>query len=94
VPKIGVTWLAKGGILTAPTLIGAGEAGREAVLPLDRNTGWIDELAAKLRAAGGGDSGPLIIQLHVGSAKILEEIIDAAQRKNARAGKTVITVGV
>ena len=97
VPKLSVTWLAKGGILTRPTLfgLGGGEAGREAVLPLDSNTGWIDELAAKLKAAGGGgDNGPLIFQIHVGSAKILEEIIDAAERKNDRAGRTVVQVGV
>ena len=31
-----------------------GEAGREAILPLDNNTGWIDELAAKLGRSGGG----------------------------------------
>ncbi len=93
VPKLSVTWLAKGGILTKPTLFGfgGGEAGREAVLPLDSNTGWIDELAAKL---GGGGDGPMIIQVMVGGNKILEEIIDAAERKNAKAGRTVIQVGV
>lgn len=64
VPKIGVTWLAKGGILNRPTLIGAGEAGREAVLPLDQDTGWIDELAEKLQAAGGTtDNTPVSIYL-------------------------------
>lgn len=30
-----------------------GEAGREAILPLDNNTGWMDELAAKLGRSGG-----------------------------------------
>ncbi len=35
-PKFHVTWMAQGGILNNPTLIGAGEAGPEAVLPLDR----------------------------------------------------------
>ena len=93
-PIIDVTWLAKGGILTAPTLIGAGEAGREAVLPLDRNTGWMDDLAKKIREQGGSDGGDLILQVQIGSSRVLEEVITAAQRKNARAGKTVITVGV
>lgn len=36
IPKLSVKWMAQGGILDAPTLIGAGEAGPEAVLPLDR----------------------------------------------------------
>ena len=57
----GVSWgridyLAKGGILDAETLLGfsnagpivGGEAGREAVLPLDSNTGWMDEVAARI----------------------------------------------
>ena len=34
-PKFSVSWYAKGGILTEPTLFGAGEAGDEAILPLD-----------------------------------------------------------
>lgn len=46
VPKIGVEWYAKGGILTKPTIFGmngsnlmaGGEAGREAVLPLNAST--------------------------------------------------------
>lgn len=38
-------WNAKGGIVNGPTVLGAGEDGREAILPLERNTGWIDMLA-------------------------------------------------
>ncbi|HIH8009865.1 TPA: phage tail tape measure protein, partial [Streptococcus suis] len=45
-PKIGVEWYSKGGILTKPTAFGingnqlmvGGEAGKEAVLPLNRQT--------------------------------------------------------
>ena len=49
-PSIGVTWGARGGIIDSSTLIGigAGEAGKEALLPLERNTGWMDMLADKL----------------------------------------------
>ena len=46
VPKFSIDWFAKGGIMTGPTifgmnggnLMGGGEAGREAVLPLNRDT--------------------------------------------------------
>jgi len=46
IPRIGIEWYAKGGILTKPTIFGlngtnllaGGEAGREAVLPLNRET--------------------------------------------------------
>ena len=48
--------LAEGGILTRATHVIAGEAGAEAVLPLERNTGWMDMLAeriaSKMPAAG------------------------------------------
>ena len=41
--------LAKGGIVTSETLARIGEGGKkEAVLPLEQNTGWMDSLAEKL----------------------------------------------
>jgi len=38
--------LARGGIVTSPTLAMVGEAGKEAVLPLDSNTGWLEDVGA------------------------------------------------
>lgn len=35
-PSISIDWYAKGGIFNSPSLIGVGEAGSEAVVPLDR----------------------------------------------------------
>ncbi len=40
--------LARGGIIDKPTLAMVGEAGKEAVMPLENNTAWIDKLADKL----------------------------------------------
>lgn len=40
--------LAKGGIADGATLAMIGEAGKEAVIPLERNTGWMKELAEQL----------------------------------------------
>ena len=51
-PHIDVSWGAKGGILDGATLIGAGEAGKEALLPLERNTEWMDKLADKINGSG------------------------------------------
>ena len=34
IPKLSITWAAQGGIMRSPTLVGAGEAGQEALLPL------------------------------------------------------------
>lgn len=52
IPKIGVQWYAEGGILNAPTIFGAlggnllggGEAGPEAVLPIDKLEGYIENV--------------------------------------------------
>lgn len=45
--------LATGGIVTSSTLANIGEAGREAVLPLENNTEWMDILADRINNRGG-----------------------------------------
>jgi phage-related protein len=44
--------LARGGVIDQPTLAMVGERGKEAVMPLENNTGWIDTLASKLNSKG------------------------------------------
>ena len=63
-------WGAKGGILDKATLIGAGEAGKEALLPLDQNTEWMDTIAAKVRDSLEGYS----IDTSVGVDRILARL--------------------
>jgi len=43
--RLSIPRLAKGGIAYQPTQAIIGDAGREAVLPLDRNTEWMEDLA-------------------------------------------------
>ena len=52
IPSLSVSWYAKGGIFNAPTLAGIGEAGPEAVIPL--NTLWnkLDNIAEASAGAG------------------------------------------
>ena len=50
VPHLSVQWYARGGIVNGATLIGAGEQGREAIVPLERHTEWIRLVASELRA--------------------------------------------
>lgn len=45
---ISIPRLAKGGVIDRATLAMVGEAGKEAVVPLENNTGWIDKIAAKI----------------------------------------------
>jgi len=50
IPRFTVSWYAQGGIVDGATLIGAGEAGKEAIIPLERNTEWIGKVAAEMNA--------------------------------------------
>lgn len=55
-----IPYLATGGVIDSPTLAMVGEAGKEAVMPLERNTGWIRNLAGQLEdhmSNIGGNSG-------------------------------------
>ena len=55
--------LAKGGIISQPTQAIIGEAGKEAVVPLENNMEWLDILADKLSNKTGNNNCPFIIQL-------------------------------
>lgn len=48
--------LAKGGITTGSTIANIGEAGREAVLPLENNTEWMNELADRIASRSSSPS--------------------------------------
>ena len=48
VSEVSLPRLAKGGIIDSPMFAEIGENGREAVVPLEKNTGWMDNLAARL----------------------------------------------
>jgi hypothetical protein len=72
-PHFNVTWNAKGAILNGAqlfgmagnTLLGGGEAGQEAVLPLESNTGWMDKIADKVVSRMGSSEGEQTINVTV-----------------------------
>ena len=45
IPKLGIKWYAEGGIFDSPTIAGIGEAGPEAVVPLDKLWNKLDAMA-------------------------------------------------
>ena len=55
IPDFRIDWYAKGGVFDQASLIGVGDHGQEAVVPLEHNTGWISKVAGELadRMAGG-----------------------------------------
>lgn len=87
-----ISKLAEGGIVTAPTFSLVGEAGREAVLPLERNTGWMDELAGKLAERMGGSSGELVVEVHVGNEKLTSQVVQDVNRMTRQNGRCPIYV--
>lgn len=61
VPKFAVDWYARGGVFDKPTFFtsggrlgGLGEAGAEAIVPLENNTQWLDKIADRLSDKLGG----------------------------------------
>ena len=47
-PKFSIEWYKEGGVFNKPSVIGVGEAGTEAVMPLENNVEWIGTLANML----------------------------------------------
>ena len=85
VPKIGVEWYAKGGIMNRPTAFGmngnnvmaGGEAGSEAILPLNaRNLGMIGQGIANTMGNGSSDTNTLMIALKNVLNDVKFELID------------------
>ena len=60
---VSVPKLATGGIVTSATTALIGEAGKEAVLPLENNTQWMDKLASKINSNGSNAGGTVRVQL-------------------------------
>lgn len=72
--------LAKGGIVNNPgrgVPVIAGEAGKEAVLPLENNTEWMDILADKIKAG----AQQIVIPIYLNGRKIAEEVIDLTKQR-------------
>lgn len=59
VPQIPM--LAKGGIVAQPTLAMIGERGKEAVVPLENNTSWMDTLAQKTASYQAANQGQQLL---------------------------------
>ena len=75
--------LARGGIIDKPTLAQVGENGKEAIMPLERNTNWITDLAEKIDERRGGSNGqPIQLVVKIGEDTLLDKVIDGIQDKN------------
>ena len=72
-PSINVEWYKRGAIFNKPTIAGLGEAGPEAIIPLDKLWSKMDEIVAA--GSGGGD---IVVNVYgsgnMNEAKLVSEI--------------------
>lgn len=87
-----VSKLAEGGVTTGPVFSLIGEAGREAVLPLERNTDWMDRLAERLAQAEGRQGDGLVLEVHVGDELLAKQVIRRVNETTRRTGRCPIYV--
>ena len=74
-PKFSVSWYAKGGLVDGATLIGAGEKGPEAIVPLDPF--W--KKLEKMTASGGGDN--ITINVYASDGMDINALAAAVEQK-------------
>lgn len=90
-PKFDVQWYANGGILTNPTifgmqngkLLGGGESGAEAVIPLSR----LEEMITSGMTAAFSSGGDTVINVSIDNNSLGSVILTAQQMMNLRRGK-------
>lgn len=84
--KVNLPRLANGGITTGATLAEIGEDGREAVLPLDRNTGWMEDLANAIAEKMPGSDNPVNLTLSIDGDDFARIFIPHLQSEEVRLG--------
>ncbi|CWG64765.1 phage tail protein [Streptococcus pneumoniae] len=99
IPSFSVDWYARGGVFNSPSIIGVGEAGQEAVMPLERNTGWISILAQKLAERMPANNVPTGYSLPAGDIVIQiaghefgRVAIQEINKEHERAGQTLLKI--
>lgn len=83
VPHISVSWYKTGGIFDEPTIAGIGEAGPEAVVPLDQLWNKLDNIA---RAAAGGGEG-VTINVYAAPGMDINKLAAAVEERLVRLEK-------
>ena len=88
--KLEVPKLARGGITTGSTLANIGEAGREAVLPLENNLGYLDKFAEKIASKIDGGVGNFKLIVKLGEEAIFDKFIEYGKAKSFETNGEVV----
>lgn len=96
IPKLSINWYAEGGVFDKPTLFsgngvlsGLGEAGAEAVVPLENNLGWLDKLAGMLNERMGGGA-PIVLE--VDGKVFAQTAISTINQQTRQTGKLALNL--
>ena len=73
-PSLSIKWYAQGGIFDSPTIAGIGEAGPEAVVPLNK-------LWDKLDAIAEGGGAPIVVNVYGSDHMSVDELANAVEQK-------------
>lgn len=78
IPSLAIDWYAKGGIMTKPTLFGGGEAGDEAIMPLDPFWDKMDRLAKGVMALA---EGSMTVNVYGSPGMDVNQLASAVEQK-------------
>lgn len=84
IPSLGIDWYAKGGIFRSPSVIGVGEKGPEAALPLDPFWKKMDRIVEAVESGGGDD---ITINVYAPEGADVKQIAAEVERRLARVQK-------
>lgn len=84
IPKLSIKWAAEGGIMRRPTLVGAGEAGSEALLPLDPFWNTLNSFGSSIidsinSISVPSNDQPVVVSIQVDSKEIARAIAQPMQ---------------
>lgn len=96
--NISIPRLAKGGIVNQPTRALIGEAGKEAVLPLENNTEWMDILAEKIArilslSLGNNKNREIILKFDGTLAQLIRLLKPKLDKESERRGDKLVLGG-
>lgn len=78
-PSVSVEWYAQGGIMTRPTLFGGGEAGAEAIMPLDPFWAKLDRMADGIYQMADGQG--MTVNVYGTAGMDVNELADAVEQR-------------
>lgn len=90
---VSIPRLANGGITTGSTLANIGEAGREAVIPLERNTEWMDTFAEVLAGKMSGAGQTINLTAELDGAVIYKRVVQLDREFAGRTGNSGFAYG-